>query len=88
MSQDTDMGFLDVTGQGHNPSSFCHEVASCSYEPADRTQALLRGKHRWVLGCFHCHPNSSGNPFFLARSQVILSKKWHELSIALGRKQQ
>lgn len=45
MSRDTDMGFLGVADQEHNPSRFCHEVASCNYEPADRAQALLRGKH-------------------------------------------
>lgn len=46
-SQDIDMGFLGVTGQGHNPASSCHGVASCSYEPAGRAQGLLRGKHQW-----------------------------------------
>lgn len=48
MSRDTDTGFLGVADQEHNPSRFCHEVASCNYEPADRAQALLRGKHLFL----------------------------------------
>lgn len=41
-SLDTDTGFLGEADRGHNPSSFGHGVASCSYEPAKGTQEELR----------------------------------------------
>lgn len=68
------MGFLDVTDQGHNPSSFCHEVASCSYEPADRAQGIAKRKTSVGVGVLSHHPNSSGNPFFGQQPRHFVQK--------------
>lgn len=73
-SQDIDMGFLGVTGQGHNPSSSCHGVASCSYEPADRAQGLLRGRHQWVSESFHITQTPQGTPFFVQQPSHFAQK--------------
>lgn len=73
-SQDIDMGFLGVTGQGHNPSSSCHGVASCSYEPADRAQRLLRGRHQRVSESLHVTQTPQGTPFFVQQPSHFVQK--------------